>query len=287
MSKYGFSVQYGDIIECKFKYSKGCHTSVQNKDRESRILTIDLSPENHIDVAQLQAEAEIPQSWAGSKISKHVMDARQLLTRPAPGKAHTLGHHSLTTALLENQEVRILLDSGAACLVVGRTFLEKLFPEWRMKLLPCSNMTFKSCNNRLEAIGIIELPLIFPHIQGSVRIKPEFVVMEDATPEYFILGSDFFGLYGIDIVHSREKYFTIGNDNKKKKFALCKSRDILPIENNKADVGEMKQNETITPINDTQKVNEAIKKLIIGPKLTEKQRCDLETLVKNIQTHLP
>ena len=53
--------------------------------------------------------------------------------------------------------------------------------------------------------------------------------MENADTKYFILGSEFLSLYGIDIHHSKEKYFTIGNDNKKKKFALDSSKSILPV----------------------------------------------------------
>ncbi|KAG0142916.1 hypothetical protein CROQUDRAFT_680476, partial [Cronartium quercuum f. sp. fusiforme G11] len=64
-------------------------------------------------------------------------------------------------------------------------------------------MTFSVCASALKPIGIIELPVIFPHVQGSVRIRPEFVVMENAMPQFFILGGEFLSLYGIDIYHSR------------------------------------------------------------------------------------
>ncbi|KAG0147825.1 hypothetical protein CROQUDRAFT_42315, partial [Cronartium quercuum f. sp. fusiforme G11] len=62
-------------------------------------------------------------------------------------------------------------------------------------------MTFRGCSNSLKSVGIIELPLVFSHRLGSVRIKPEFVIMENATSDYCILGGEYLRLYGIDIVH--------------------------------------------------------------------------------------
>ncbi|KAG0145688.1 hypothetical protein CROQUDRAFT_16639, partial [Cronartium quercuum f. sp. fusiforme G11] len=49
------------------------------------------------DIALLQAEAEMPQKWNKKHGIEHIVDARLMLTRPAPGTAHTMGHHSLTT----------------------------------------------------------------------------------------------------------------------------------------------------------------------------------------------
>ena len=91
-------------------------------------------------------------------------------------------------------------------------------------------MKFRCYSEKLKAVGVVEISVILPHNQGAVRIKPEFVVMINATPDYFILGSDFLSLYGIDILHSRENYFTIGNNNQKKQFALQKYRRILAVE---------------------------------------------------------
>ena len=100
------------------------------------------------------------------------------------------------------------------------------------------------------------------HNQGAVRIQPEFVVMENANPKYFILGSDFLSLYGIDIFHSKEKYFSIGNENKKKKFALSASKPILPVyQEDEEPPAQLKKK-------DNYLIEEGIKEAGFGPKLT-------------------
>jgi hypothetical protein len=44
--------------------------------------------------------------------------------------------------------------------------------------------------------------------------------MENARMQYLILGNDYQSLYGFDITNSKERYFTIGNENKRKKFSF-------------------------------------------------------------------
>ena len=116
--------------------------------------------------------------------------------------------------------------------------------------------------------------MVFPHNQGSVRIQPEFVVMENADPKYFILGSEFLSLYGIDIHHSKEKYFTIGNDNKKKKFALDSSKSILPVyrDEEKAPVKPRPDQGYV--------IEEGIKEAGFGPRLSPEHRTEVEKLIR-------
>ena len=139
-------------------------------------------PENST-IALLQAKAEISQAWDYTQAIQHVTDARLLLTRPAAGRAHTLGHHCLTKVIIKvptgDKVVELLLDCGASCSVVGRKYLDEVYPEWREKVMPCSNTRFSGCSTNLFPIGVVQLPMIFPHNQGAVRIQPEFVVMEN------------------------------------------------------------------------------------------------------------
>jgi hypothetical protein len=62
-----------------------------------------------------------------------------------------------------------------------------------------------------------------------VKIHVEFIVVEDGVSNYFILGNDYLTIYGFDITNSRERYFTIGNDNKRKKF-LFKNKGKMAIQ---------------------------------------------------------
>ncbi|MBW0554129.1 hypothetical protein O181_093844 [Austropuccinia psidii MF-1] len=71
----------------------------------------------------------------------------------------------------------------------------------------------------MNHLGIFEAAMIFPHPTGSIRLKGEFVVMNNCTSQHFILGKDYLNIYGIDINNHKDRYFTIG-ENKRQKFAF-------------------------------------------------------------------
>ncbi|MBW0577448.1 hypothetical protein O181_117163 [Austropuccinia psidii MF-1] len=61
--------------------------------------------------------------------------------------------------------------------------------------------------------------MIIPHRKGNIRLNPEFVVLDDAHIQGFLLGTDYQRMYGIDIYNSSNRHITIGT-NKEKKFSL-------------------------------------------------------------------
>ncbi|MBW0503408.1 hypothetical protein O181_043123 [Austropuccinia psidii MF-1] len=69
----------------------------------------------------------------------------------------------------------------------------------------------------MHPLGIFEAEMIFPNPAGSIRLKVEFVVMNNCTSQKFILGNDYLNIYGIDINNHKDRYFTI-EENKRKKF---------------------------------------------------------------------
>ncbi|MBW0551229.1 hypothetical protein O181_090944 [Austropuccinia psidii MF-1] len=71
----------------------------------------------------------------------------------------------------------------------------------------------------MKALGIFETTVIFPHINGNLRITVKFVVMEDCSSTHLILGNDYLIIYGIDLHNNKDRYFTIGY-NKHHKFAF-------------------------------------------------------------------
>ncbi|MBW0567709.1 hypothetical protein O181_107424 [Austropuccinia psidii MF-1] len=75
----------------------------------------------------------------------------------------------------------------------------------------------------MKPLGIIDLTLIFPHHSNCVRIKVEFVLMDNCTSNHFILGNDYLSIYGIDISNKKDRYFTIG-DNKRQKFGFLNNK---------------------------------------------------------------
>ncbi|MBW0565392.1 hypothetical protein O181_105107 [Austropuccinia psidii MF-1] len=71
----------------------------------------------------------------------------------------------------------------------------------------------------MHPFGIFEAAMIFPHPAGSIRLKVEFVVMNNCTSQNFILGNNYLNIYGIDINNNKDRYLTIGK-NKRQKFAF-------------------------------------------------------------------
>ncbi|KAI7944212.1 hypothetical protein MJO28_011740 [Puccinia striiformis f. sp. tritici] len=171
-------------------------------------------------INSIQGESSLPQQWDPNMKVGHVSDAKLLVTKPEKGRSYTLGKTSYTSVIFEGQMIKTLLDIGAFCSCTSSSFLEECYPEWQSHLLPVPRAKFSSCNSAMKALGIVSMPLIFPHSKGSLRLIIELVVMEDALCDYLILGNDAFCMYGIDIFQSRDRFYTIGGDWKRK-FQIC------------------------------------------------------------------
>ncbi|MBW0585616.1 hypothetical protein O181_125331 [Austropuccinia psidii MF-1] len=111
-------------------------------------------------------------------------------------------------------------------------------------------------------LGILDTNIVFPHPEGSVRMKTEIVVMDNCTSQHIILGNDYLNIYGIDINNHKDRYFTIG-DNKRQKFAFSN----MP-----------KQISVVSSVKDTYKDEFVSNKLVeaqINPSLSPKMRNEL------------
>ncbi|MBW0474538.1 hypothetical protein O181_014253 [Austropuccinia psidii MF-1] len=71
----------------------------------------------------------------------------------------------------------------------------------------------------MTSIGTIIKEIIIAHTKGNIRLNPEFVVLDDAHIQGFLLGTDYQRMYGIDIYNSKNRHIAIGT-NKEKKFSL-------------------------------------------------------------------
>ncbi|MBW0506236.1 hypothetical protein O181_045951 [Austropuccinia psidii MF-1] len=80
----------------------------------------------------------------------------------------------------------------------------------------------------MNPLGIFEAEMILPHPTGSIRLKVEFVVMNNCTSQYFILGNDYLNIYGIDINNNKDRYYTIG-ENKRQTFAFPPEKREIPV----------------------------------------------------------
>ena len=125
-----------------------------------------------------------------------------------------------------------MLDIGEFCSYASTNFLEIIYPEWRQNLLPVPKATFSSFKSTIKPIGVVILPLIFPHTKGSLRLNVKFVFLADGICDYLILGNDTFCMYGIAIFQSKDRHFTIGGDWKRKFQIHNKHTEIIaPISN--------------------------------------------------------
>ncbi|MBW0582079.1 hypothetical protein O181_121794 [Austropuccinia psidii MF-1] len=123
------------------------------------------------------------------------------------------------TVCIDSAQHPLIIDSGAHCSIVARNYLDNHFPNWEKQLLPTKAKKFKSASGKMTSIGTIIKEIIIPHRKGNIRLNPEFVVLDDAHIQGFLLGTDYQRMYGIDIYNSKNRHITIGT-NKEKKFSL-------------------------------------------------------------------
>ncbi|MBW0559068.1 hypothetical protein O181_098783 [Austropuccinia psidii MF-1] len=159
----------------------------------------------------------------------HVQDAKMQKTKHARGKGYTAGASCTTNIVINNREAKLHLDSGAFCTCVGKDYLDRIYTNWKESLMPIEGINFSSASQDMHPLGIFEVAIIFPDPAGSIKLKVEFFVMNNCTSQHFILGNDYLNIHGIDINNHKDRYFTIG-ENKRKKFAFpLEKREITVI----------------------------------------------------------
>ncbi|MBW0492965.1 hypothetical protein O181_032680 [Austropuccinia psidii MF-1] len=167
----------------------------------------------------MESYSHLPQLSNSQLDLSKIQDAQLMKTKPNRGKGYTAGNSCITEVVIDNKPTKLLLDPGAFCSCVGKSFLKTCVPNFEDQLLPIDGIKFNSASNPMKALGIFETSVIFPHINGNLRITVEFVVMENCSSTHFILGNDYLIMYGIDLHNNKDRYFTIG-DNKHQKFAF-------------------------------------------------------------------
>ncbi|MBW0560380.1 hypothetical protein O181_100095 [Austropuccinia psidii MF-1] len=139
--------------------------------------------------------------------------------KPNRGKFHTAGSSCITEVAIDNKPTKHLLDLGAFCSCVGKSLLKTCVPNFEDQLLPIDGIKFNSASNPMKALRVFETNVIFPHINGNLRITVESVVMENFSSTHYILRNDYLIMYGIDFHNNKDRYFTIG-ENKHQKFSF-------------------------------------------------------------------
>ncbi|MBW0533976.1 hypothetical protein O181_073691 [Austropuccinia psidii MF-1] len=139
------------------------------------------------------------QDTANKNLCKNTQDAQKFLVTPTKGKAYIHGKATKMTACIDNDQHPLIIDSGAHCSIVVRNYLDNHLPNWEKQLLPTKEKNFKSASGNMNSIGKIIKEIIIPHRKGNIRLNPEFVVLDDAHIQGFLLRTDYQRMYGIDI----------------------------------------------------------------------------------------
>ncbi|MBW0564100.1 hypothetical protein O181_103815 [Austropuccinia psidii MF-1] len=139
----------------------------------------------------------------------HVQDAIMKKTKPARGKGYTVGASCITNIVINKREAKLHLDSGAFFPCVGKDYLDRTYTRWQESLISTEGIKFSSPIQDMHPLGAFEAPMISPHPAGSIKLKVEFVFMNNFTSQNFILGNDYLNIYGIDINNHKGRYLTI------------------------------------------------------------------------------
>ncbi|MBW0574794.1 hypothetical protein O181_114509 [Austropuccinia psidii MF-1] len=139
----------------------------------------------------MQSYSHLPQLSNGQLDLSKVQDAQLTKTQPNRGKGYTAGNSCITEVVIDNKPTNHLLDPGALFACVGKSFLKTCVPNFEDQLLPNDHIKFNSESNPMKALGIFETNVIFPHINGNLRIRVEFIVMENFFSTHFILGKNY------------------------------------------------------------------------------------------------
>ncbi|MBW0498826.1 hypothetical protein O181_038541 [Austropuccinia psidii MF-1] len=180
---------------------------------------VEYQEETPLEIQDIQLEACIPQNTANKNLWKHIQDAQTFLVTPTKGMAYIHGTATKMTVCIDNSQHPLIIDSGAHCSIVSRNYLDNHFPNWENQLLPTKAKNFKSASGKMTSIGTIIKEMIIPLRKGNIRLKPYFIVLDDAHIQQFLLGTNYQRMYGIDIYNSKNRNITIGTNNKKK-FSL-------------------------------------------------------------------
>ncbi|MBW0489430.1 hypothetical protein O181_029145 [Austropuccinia psidii MF-1] len=140
--------------------------------------------------------------------------------------AYIHGTATKITFCIDNAQHPLLIDNGAQCSIVSKYCLNKHFPNWEKQLFPTKEKYFKSVSGKMTFIGTIIKEIIIPYRKGNIRLNSEFVVLDDAHIQGFLLGTGYQKIYGIDIYNSNNRHITIGT-NKEKQIPLKYTRSPL------------------------------------------------------------
>ncbi|MBW0482301.1 hypothetical protein O181_022016 [Austropuccinia psidii MF-1] len=161
---------------------------------------VEYQEEKKLELQTIQSEAGMPQDTTKQNLCKHTQDSQTFLFTPTKGMAYIHEKATKITVFIDNSQDPLIIDSGAHFSIVAKYYLDNHLPNWEKQLFPTKENVFKSASGKMKSIGTIIKEIIIPHRKGDIRINPEFVVLDDAHIQVFLLETDYQRRYGIDIV---------------------------------------------------------------------------------------
>ncbi|MBW0467056.1 hypothetical protein O181_006771 [Austropuccinia psidii MF-1] len=175
--------------------------------------------ETPLEIQDIQLEAGIPQDTGNQSLCKHIQDAQTLLVAPTKGMAYIHGTPTKMNVCIVNSQHLLIIDSGASLSIVARNHLDNHFLNWEKQPLPTKAKKLKIASGKMTSIGTIMKDMITSHWKGNIRLNPEFVVLDDAHIQGFLIRTYYQRMYGINIYNSKNRHITIGT-NKENKISL-------------------------------------------------------------------
>ncbi|MBW0564226.1 hypothetical protein O181_103941 [Austropuccinia psidii MF-1] len=163
----------------------------ESKTSESDEINIINAPINHIDLIYeaLDVSSNLPQVGISDTNLTNIQDAKLYRTKPAKGMGYTAGKSSISIFMVENQEAKGNLDTGAHFTCFGKGYLKLIVTDWERKLIPIKGVRFSSASESMKTLGIIDLTLIFPHPSQFIRVKICQIKKTDILPWETIRGN--------------------------------------------------------------------------------------------------
>ncbi|MBW0467823.1 hypothetical protein O181_007538, partial [Austropuccinia psidii MF-1] len=197
----------------------GIREQSYNDQDPSEEFLVEYQQETEIQIQDIHLKAGMPHDTANKSLCKHTQHAKTFIVTSTKGMAYIHGIATKINFCIDNFQHPLIIDSGSHCSIVTRNYLDHHFPNWEKQLFPAKAKSFKSASWKMTSIGTIIKEKIIPHRKVNIRLNSEFVVLEDAHIQGFLLGTDYQRMYGIDIYNSKDRHITIGT-NKEKKYSL-------------------------------------------------------------------
>ncbi|MBW0462080.1 hypothetical protein O181_001795 [Austropuccinia psidii MF-1] len=152
----------------------------------------------------------MPQDTENKNLCTKTQDSLKCLVTPTKGMAYIHGTATKMNFCVEYAQNPLISESGAHFSIVARECMDNHFRNWKKQLFPAKEKHSKGASGKMKSIGKTIKEIIIPHRKGNIRPNPEFVVLQEAHIQGFLLGTDYQRMYGIDIYNSKNRHITIG-----------------------------------------------------------------------------